>query len=434
LAQGIRLSIPVSLAASFGVSMRFSKWLSLACLVVCDVSADDSALDKVALLQSLGTVDRLASFPGSGSKTPAVYIYTLPELNNDYYLVNCSRPDPRVLSERYTENITRTFADQVRAAGLETHDPEEADWFLVPFDLDLSRALECNPPFETHEQRVGLVLVVLNTTQYFRRKQGADHFWFGMWWEVFDGKYFPLGLVNITENMTFGRHVDTLVRNNTPIMGVNNNSQFALDMGAWYVLPGRCTVTVPIWTSPDLLVAQESFEQWMNRPISFFFRGTGSRQCGLGADAVRNRTQELVGTIPDALIEEDHADTFEDYKKEISSSRFCLVMRCDDPQTSRWLDSLAAGCIPVIVSRGFGLMVSPFKTRINYQSFSINIDEGLWESSPVGSMQFAYNLPRSRLRSLHSQLFAVRSSLLWSHPESKVGVQVLREASEQCSE
>lgn len=363
-----------------------------------------------------------------------MYIHATPELNSDFYLVNCSRPDPRALSEQYTENLTSMFADQVRAAGLETHDPEEADWFLVPFDLDLSRAVECNPPYETHQQRVASVLRILRSTEHFRRKGGADHFWFGMWWEVFDNNYFPPDLVNITENMTFGRHLDTLARNNTPIMGVNNQSQFTYDMGAWYVFPWRCTVTVPIFTSPDLLFPQESFEQWMQRPISFFFRGTGSRKCGFGADVLRNRSRELNGTIPQVLIEEDHADTFDQYKKEISSSRFCLVMRCDDPQTSRWLDSLAAGCIPVIVSRGFGLMVSPFKTRINYQSFSINIDEGLWERSPAGSMQFAYNLPQGRLRRLHSQLFAVRSSLLWSHPESKVGVEVLREASEQCSE
>ena len=123
------------------------------------------------------------------------------------------------------------------------------------------------------------------------------------------------------------------------------------------------------------------------------------------------------------IIERDYATSPQAYAKELAASKYCLVLRCDDPQTSRFYDSIAAGCIPIVISDGFHLVVvrwkptpsiarepivtqkcqhsvsaltlahfaaqAPFSSVVNYASFSVTIPESMWMKDVGSAARFA---------------------------------------------
>ncbi|CAN0103694.1 unnamed protein product, partial [Phaeothamnion confervicola] len=59
------------------------------------------------------------------------------------------------------------------------------------------------------------------------------------------------------------------------------------------------------------------------------------------------------GRIPGVLVSHNHSPSPEEYFRELRAAKFCLVFACDDPQTSRFADALAAGCIPIVINDHF---------------------------------------------------------------------------------
>ena len=136
------------------------------------------------------------------------------------------------------------------------------------------------------------------------------------------------------------------------------------------------------------------------------------------------------------FVSHKHAQTTEQYKDELQNSKFCLILRGDDPHTSRFYDALAAGCIPVIISDGFHLVVAPFAKQINYESFTITIPESMWHMGPNadiwGSLHFVFNMPSNDRVRLLRALVRHRKSLLWVHPLSDTATKVLNEIKLSC--
>ena len=62
----------------------------------------------------------------------------------------------------------------------------------------------------------------------------------------------------------------------------------------------------------------------------------------------------------------------EDYVGDLLRARYCLHLRGDTTTSRRLFDSVAAGCIPVIISDGVNL---PFESQIAWRRFAIFIPE-----------------------------------------------------------
>lgn len=271
----------------------------------------------------------------------------------------------------------------------------------------------------------------------FQRKNGRDHLLLSLWfinnqfWGDTPNDYWPAERQFLMKDMVVGRYLDNNLYASTPLYGTTP-MELAYQMKTLHIAPWRCTVSIPGMPAIGKHAPDESFEEWQRRPISFHFRGSHTNGCAFDAAALRNKTLELRGVVPDGLFEDEHAQDHGQYVNELMTSRFCLVLRCDDPHTSRWFEALAAGCIPVIISDGFDLMVAPFASRVNYQSFSISIPEDMWNANPPGSLQFAYNMNEKRLRRLHAGFNRVKPRVLWDHPQSRVALEVVQEAFEGC--
>ena len=189
---------------------------------------------------------------------------------------------------------------------------------------------------------------------------------------------------------------------------------------------------LPAKAGKGLFVPDQPFSHWMQRSTGIFFRGRHPKHCKLGKE-VRNATVEkLQGVVPHSVIEAAHAPNGDQYKQEIQSSRFCLVMSCDDVQTSRFVDSLAAGCLPVVIADGWDLIARPYPEHINYDAFTIHIPEKEWLEDPVGAAKWLYSMPHPKLKRMVLALQNARNALLWDHPKSIVAQMAMQQASYEC--
>jgi Exostosin family len=62
------------------------------------------------------------------------------------------------------------------------------------------------------------------------------------------------------------------------------------------------------------------------------------------------------------------------YNQQLLSSKFCLVLRGDTTSSKRLFSSIAAGCVPVIISDGLKI---PFATIIDYSTFTLTFPESI---------------------------------------------------------
>jgi len=99
-------------------------------------------------------------------------------------------------------------------------------------------------------------------------------------------------------------------------------------------------------------------------------------------------------------------------------SKFCLVMRGDDPASKSLPRAIHAGCLPVIVSDYLPMFSPPFRHTVNLKDFSIIIQEEDFLQDPVGSMLSLQKLEESLLKEKISQLQIAQQILCPDHPES----------------
>jgi len=107
-------------------------------------------------------------------------------------------------------------------------------------------------------------------------------------------------------------------------------------------------------------------------------------------------------------------------------------MPCDDPHTSRFVDALAAGCIPVIINDLWNLQVKPFAQLINWDAFTFQIPEMLFRRDPKAAAHWIYDWPEIKLQRMHRALLEARQALLWDHPESLTARLALKQATTEC--
>jgi len=109
-------------------------------------------------------------------------------------------------------------------------------------------------------------------------------------------------------------------------------------------------------------------------------------------------------------------------------------MSCDDPQTSRFVDAVAAGCIPVIINDGFALTAAPFSRSLNYAAFTRIIPEQMWLTDTASAAHFAYNWPEAITRQMFTSLLAAQPKLLWhaGTPQDNVARSLWQTADADC--
>lgn len=305
--------------------------------------------------------------------------------------------------------VMQAFVSKLLKHEWRTNDPRAADVFIIPFSLFGSMMGSC--PGEEHWQRVVHVLRTLEHSAAFRRSQGRDHFWLvphyllggnGEQHPAFINPAFlqPRGVL---QHIIWGRYWRIRSRALSALPGRSDN--WAEDEMSWMRTFGsradrnmvfRRNVVAPMHASFffDYGDADAAWRAWKARSNLFLFRG-GHRDC-LGASQEQRdylmkgagrRVCARLASLVDCVwacaavapllarssMHRNVASSQETYVQEIQTHKFCFVVRCDDMQTSRFMDALAADCIPVIMSDGWRWVTAPFFESLNYDAFTFKL-------------------------------------------------------------
>jgi hypothetical protein len=105
--------------------------------------------------------------------------------------------------------------------------------------------------------------------------------------------------------------------------------------------------------------------------------------------------------------------------KEISSSKFCLIVRGDNPSSRSFFTSIRVGCVPVIVSNSLPHYQPLFRSLIGFDEFSIIINETDFLSAPAESLNNAiHSLSQNEEKELVQGLELLQRLLILDHPQS----------------
>ena len=406
----------------------------------------------VVINYSLGLVFAQRSQSQNNNDPLLFYIY-----QGDAFFPDLCREEDNtfaaVLPRSYYFDVMDFWLRDLEQHPWRTTDPELADMFFIPFNMDDSFAAgDCKGV--SHYTRVKNVVQAIAASSTYRKHFGWDHVWpIGHYRLIFRGAagLFPHGYKEVLSNMTITRFMDWKLALGQEHYGLTYVDAAGKDYiklaNIWRMHHfWRCTVSTPIYTPNNVWEDDTnlSFEKWKQRELFFHYRGKG-RNCSSYGTAIdvndlryaatdgwkRPNYPDPVDVIPNSIFSHERAPG-DSYGTELKSSRFCLVLRCDDPLASRFYDAIAAGCIPVLISDGWLLTVAPFVEKINYHSFSIIIPESIYWYDAVGALRFAYNHEESHLQTLYENLLQERKKLLWRHNERSVATLSLQQIKSDC--
>jgi len=372
-----------------------------------------------------------------------VYIYQEEIFHHRKELERC---DPGGL-DGMTIDFKHSFGDVLlnRLSGSKelilTENPDAADWFYVPFNVDRSQGKHVMQCGQNHLKRLAITINALENSPYYQRYKGADHVWYLGGWELTTagiGKlpYFPFHR-HVLHNMAIIRYADQRIH--IPNTQIHTDKVFEHDefqvladvraLRTWW-LQGqdhRCTINCPYRSQPAIekyhkMIAeqQQTLKDWETaRPYKFHFVGAGDdypyhKGQGESVHALINIWYQIVPTLPkDKLFHSTSRIKPEKFALSLSKSQFCIMIRGDDPTRSRFYDALSAGCIPIIISDGFFTYGLGYSRMIhNFDTFTISIPESNWLVHGPSSLMFAVSMPRNELRLMHQSLMNIRPKLL----------------------
>jgi len=368
-----------------------------------------------------------------GELDPFVFTYSLPARFN-LALRNCNE------SMFATEVLMHDYFS--RSYQFRTQDPSEANLFFVPIYSTCYRRQKSVMDSNFKEELVihfvmEVIEFIRNSFPFWNRTNGKDHIF------VFPhdyGKcltYFPeraynpnrarkkllkvlreavvLSPFNNETSPCYHIH-DVVVPPYVPIKGnvsekeikkyVNFSSlkETKQNLSSWIMSTSPIVSPSTSSASPlSLSIEEKKHREYLGKRKFAFFAGTINWNTGPGKnhpDYSRGIRQSLFRLYEnDDIIEVNSGSYSElDYFQAMKESLFCLAPPGWTSWTTRIVESVSAGCIPVIIQNAG--MLLPFQHHLDYDSFSLRIDEE--DTLHLKEILLAMNV--SRIAKLQSQV------------------------------
>lgn len=284
------------------------------------------------------------------------YVYDLDfRFNYDGY-VNC--PHPHCKTSLWYLTGERFFYERLRRSPLRTLDPSEAALFYVPFfasALIMSRGgADWWPAINFTAARLREVLAIVMSSPQWQRNGGKDHVW-----------YFSFDHGVCLSNSYSPRfqpppeilpciHISTYGNSDDPVCSR------AQDV----VAPPASNLTI-------VRIFRAELAQAKPRKDAIFFQGSIDRKSAHG-DVYSNGTRQLLWRLyrNSTFWLWSKSVSPEELARDMTAVDFCACPEGFAPWTPRLVQSVLAGCIPVIIS---SRIVLPLTTRVPWHHFSIRI-------------------------------------------------------------
>lgn len=283
-----------------------------------------------------------------------VYIYELPSKYNSDWLSN----------KRCSNHL---FASEVAIhkalikSNVRTFDPAVADFFFMPIYVSCNFSTVNGFPAIGHARGLlsSAVELISSEFPFWNRSNGSDHVFvashdFGACFHSMENKAIADGIPEFMRNsivlQTFG------VRYHHPCQDVEN-------------------IVIPPYVSPEKVQSVLSMSPITGRrDIFLFFRGkmeVHPKNVSGQFYSKRVRTEILRKYRNDRRFYL-RRNRFAGYLSEIVRSVFCLCPLGWAPWSPRLVESIALGCIPVIIADGIRL---PFETAVPWSEISLTVAE-----------------------------------------------------------
>ncbi|XP_021724377.1 probable glucuronoxylan glucuronosyltransferase F8H [Chenopodium quinoa] len=335
-----------------------------------------------------------------------IYVYELPAKYNQYWVQN---------NERCTKHL---FASEVaihRAlleSNVRTFDPNQADFFFVPVYVSCNFSTVNGFPAVGHARSLisSAVTHVSSGFPFWNRSRGADH--------IFVASHDFGACFHTMENVAI----------EDGIMEELRGSIILQTFGVKYIHPCQAaeSVVVPPYIPPESVRA--TAERWPldgRRDIFAFFRGkmevNPKNVSGrFYSKAVRTHIWRNFNNNRRFYLKRHR---YAGYQSEIAWSVFCLCPLGWAPWSPRLVESVALGCIPVIIADGIKL---PFEDVVPWANISLTVAER--DVAKLGTI--LDHVSRTNLTAIQRNLWDpnVSRALLFNHRIEKGDAtwQVLR--------
>mmetsp|Transcript_21207 Transcript_21207/g.44424 ORF Transcript_21207/g.44424 Transcript_21207/m.44424 type:complete len:527 (+) Transcript_21207:147-1727(+) len=172
-------------------------------------------------------------------------------------------------------------------------------------------------------------------------------------------------------------------------------------------------------SDPQYNLTLATFDNWSNKELNFFYRTTKGKSQNNSTNYRHAIFQSDMAEV-DRLIQPS-AVGYEVGKKrwlrEISSSKYCIVVRGDNPSSRSMFVAIRLGCIPVIVSDALPYYQPVIRSLLRYDDFSILINEAQFLSNPAETLNNAIlSLSDDELKQKIDGLALVQRILSLDHP------------------
>ena len=309
-------------------------------------------------------------------------------------------------------------------------DPAQADLFIVPTALiEYSRMPDA----------IDAQMVALTNHTIFQQTQGHRHVLFALEGRYFDGgtattyaktKQFNSKWVPQLQNVTVVMNYDpiTCYRLSHP----NTNDPVQQDHGDWNEFFATVTpllkyaFSIGLVAGSSLPVIPASYERFETMTYTLFYH-TRTQPSVYGSTPYRLAPLNNITTLPyNASIGYDLPP--DRWLARMTSSKFCLVIRGDTPNSHALLRAVKVGCIPVIVCDYYPIFSPTFKTSLSIQDFSIMWNETQFLQRPHEHLVSLSTYSELEIRTKLIALRYAQQVTCPDHPDSVFVPAFLREA------
>lgn len=325
-----------------------------------------------------------------------VYVYDLPPKFNGEWLAN-----ERCSSHLFAAEVAIHRA--LMSSDVRTFDPSQADFFFVPVYVSCNFSKVNGFPAIGHARSLmaSAIQHISSQLPFWNRSLGSDHVFvashdFGSCFHTMEDMAMAEGIPEFLRNsiilQTFG------VKHKHPCQDVEN-------------------VVIPPYVSPETVHATlEKSPLIGRRDIFAFFRGKmevhpKNVSGRYYSKRVRTAIYRKYGSDRRFYLQRHR---FAGYQSEIVRSEFCLCPLGWAPWSPRLVESVALGCVPVIIADGIRL---PFPSAVPWADISLSVAED--DVDKLGDI--LAHVAATNLTAIQRNLWdpEVRKALLFNQPMSE---------------
>ena len=354
------------------------------------------------------------------------HILSLRNLKLRYYVYDSlsalqMADDPRVLRNDIEDYI---FSALLTNNTWRVTDPALADLFFAP------------TPFVAYTRFYGNVrrmMIALTRHPIFNEHQGHRHVVFALGGRWFDGGRATLNPYARRFNWRWAPRLQNVsVARDYDAVACQKLSEDEQDYGDWnsffstFRPVSNNTFSIGMLSGAILPLIPATYEKFAMTNYTLFYH---TRTSPSDNGSTPYRKAPLNVALPfNASIGYDIPP--DQWLERFISSKFCLVIRGDDPMSRALLRAVKVGCIPVVVSYHFPVVGPTFKTSLDMRDFSVFLDEKEFLKNPQEQLASLQDIPELEIR---TKLFALRYAQQVTcpeHPDSLFLPALMLEANE----